>query len=405
LARRRVEWIGRLLLVSLALALLAPPALAVVATPSAAQEQPRAERRTLFDLLFRRNRREEVAPPRERVRRPAARTTRSSPAPAARAPAPAKVEKLADARVVLVVGDFMGGGLAEGLDTAFSENPAIRVVQRTNGSSGFVRDDYYDWPGQIGPILDEEKPAVVAVMLGSNDRQQIMIDGTRENVRSDAWTKEYEARIRALAKSIRDRGLPLVWVGLPSFKAGTMTADMLAFNDIYRSVSEEVGGEFVDIWDGFVDENGAFSQTGPDINGQRVRLRAADGINLTAAGKRKIAFYTERPLSRILGSATAPGVAALAPEGMQAMPPAVEPANIDRTPPIALGDPALDGGTLLLGYQPAKPANGRQLAPAELLAIEGMAPPAKPGRADDFSVRKLAATPPASGETTTAINE
>ena len=40
----------------------------------------------------------------------------------------------------------------------------------------------------------------------------------------------------------------------------------------------------MDIWDGFVDENGAYVSTGPDINGQPARLRAGDGINLTKAG-------------------------------------------------------------------------------------------------------------------------
>src|SRR5690606_5029399 len=99
---------------------------------------------------------------------------------------------------------------------------------------------------------------------------------------TEPWLKEYEARAANLAKAVRARGLPLVWVGLPPFKSGSMSADMLAFNDIYRSVSEEAGGEFVDIWDGFVDENGAYAEIGPDINGQRVRLRGSDGINMTS---------------------------------------------------------------------------------------------------------------------------
>ncbi len=49
------------------------------------------------------------------------------------------VEKAPDARVILVVGDFMAAGLGEGLDTAFGENAGVRIVVRSNGSSGFVR--------------------------------------------------------------------------------------------------------------------------------------------------------------------------------------------------------------------------------------------------------------------------
>ena len=75
--------------------------------------------------------------------------------------------------MVLVVGDFLAGGLAEGLSTAFAENPHVRVVDRTNGSSGLARDDFYDWPARIGELIDAEKPAAVVVMLGANDRQQM----------------------------------------------------------------------------------------------------------------------------------------------------------------------------------------------------------------------------------------
>ena len=93
-----------------------------------------------------------------------------------------------------------------------------------------------------------------------------------------------------------------------------MTADMLAFNDFYKSAATANGGEFVDIWNGFVDENGNFITTGPDINGQVVRLRGSDGINLTRAGRRKVAFYAEKPLKKLLGRAADPNIGTLTPE-------------------------------------------------------------------------------------------
>ena len=76
---------------------------------------------------------------------------------------PPIVEKAPDARTVLVVGDFMATGLAEGLDTAFAENTKVRIVVRSNGSSGFARDDFYNWPEQIKPLIEAEKPAGNAI--------------------------------------------------------------------------------------------------------------------------------------------------------------------------------------------------------------------------------------------------
>src|SRR5690606_21485754 len=116
-------------------------------------------------------------------------TVRSKPAEPASPPVTV-VEKAADASVVLVVGDFMASGLADGLTTVFAENPAVRVVDRSNGSSGFVRDDYYNWPREIGPMLEAEKPAVVLIMMGSNDRQQMKVGDAREAPRTEGWTQE-----------------------------------------------------------------------------------------------------------------------------------------------------------------------------------------------------------------------
>lgn len=380
--------------------------LASLSAPAAAQER---KPRTIFGLLFGGNNKTENRKPEPETRRPArSRSSTGSSPKVVRVPEPDAVEKLENARVVLVVGDFLADGLADGLVTAYAQSPGVRIIVSTSGSSGLVRNDYYDWPSEIGAIIEEQKPSMVVVMLGSNDRQQLLVDGMRERVRSENWTAEYTRRVESVAKNIRDRGLPFFWVGMPSFKSSSMTADMLAFNDIYRKVSERLGGEFVDIWDGFVDEAGAFSSVGPDINGQRVRLRGSDGINVTRAGKRKMAFYLERPLNRMLGAAAGAGVASLGPQDLSPLD--IEPADIPeitRTNPVALGGAELDGGVDLLGASAMKrPREAR--TPGEKLSLEGIAPAAKTGRADDFSVPPYAAVPlvPADPtETTTAISE
>ncbi|MER9426703.1 DUF459 domain-containing protein [Mesorhizobium sp. M0317] len=396
-ARIRVI-VFRLPILVLAIVVLATGVAGSFHTPALAQEQPQNRGWSLRDLLFPR-RSERIEPPLD-VRKAKPKVKKKPRAPIE--PSAPIVEKTPDARVVLVIGDFMANGLAEGLETAFADNANVRIVERANGSSGFVRDDVYNWPEQVKSLVETEKPAAVVVMLGSNDRQQMRVNDVREQPRSENWTKEYERRTEALGKALAATKVPYLWVGMPAFKTPKMTSDMLAFNDIYHSAAEKNGGEFVDVWDGFVDENGAFVSTGPDINGQAVRLRSDDGINVSKAGKRKLAFYTEKPLAKILGLA-APGsvVTAAAPAGAPVEAPSLPaaPIVVDRTVPMLLNDPALDGGTELLGAAAAPKANPD--LPGEKLILEGKAPEASPGRADDFSWPPKAA---AATDTTTAIN-
>jgi uncharacterized protein len=394
---------GLLLLAAVSSALL------MVMPVSSSSAQERYERRSVIDLIFGPRRSQEFPPPPPPRAQPApqqqqpARRRASPQAPSggqtrqAATPAAPIVEKAEDARTVLVIGDFMASGLAEGLQEAFANSANVVVVSNTNGSSGLVRDDFYSWPANLPTILEETEPAALVVMLGSNDRQQLSTANGAADLLTDAWKREYAARVDALAAIAETAEVPLIWVGAPAFQSPRMSADILAINQIYRDQMEAAEADFVDIWDGFVDEGGAFITTGSDIQGQQVRLRGSDGINMTAAGKRKLAFYAERPLRRLLEGTASATVADII-RADDALIGEVErpriPELVTRTAPISITDPALDGATTLLG-------NGETYAEPELrsprdrLVEEGLAAAAPAGRADDFRWPRRAVPPPA----------
>ncbi|WP_343315562.1 DUF459 domain-containing protein [Brucella sp. BE17] len=350
-----------------------------------ARERPR----TIFDMLFGPKQAEptpkvepRATPKRTRPkvnRAPkAAPPTARSAAPAATVPSSPSVEKNPDARKVLVVGDFISDGLAQGLDTAFASEASVTVSVRVNGSSGFVRSDHFDWPANIGKILDEEKPAVVVVMMGSNDRQAITDEGASLAARSPGWNAEYQKRVAHFIQTISDQKYPLIWVGQPPFRPRGMAQDMLALNEIYRAATEKAGGQFASVWDGFVDEDGNFTQTGFDINGQTARLRGNDGINLTTAGKRKLAFYAEKPLRAYLGGSSQN-------EPLPTADTAGAPRPVDRVAPISLRDVIRDrNGVLLGGSLTPRPAPQHTI-PSDRKPV--------PGRSDDFTWPKKSVKP------------
>lgn len=229
---------------------------------------------------------------------------------------------------------------------------------------------------------------MIVVSLGANDRQLMQIGDTKEKFRTDVWMEEYRRRVNAFAALARKDKLPVLWVGMPPFQSTAMTADMVTFNGIFREEVEKAGGQFIDIWDGFVDESGKFVLTGSDINGQQVRLRGSDGINLTKAGKRKLAFYVEKDIRKLLGEAAATDTDVPGAEGLKDLVVTAPLANEDivKTQPISVTDPALDGATALLGGD--APPKGTGKSPRDLLVEKGEIPPAPPGRIDDFRLVK-----------------
>jgi hypothetical protein len=77
-------------------------------------------------------------------------------------------------RNVLVLGDGMADWLAYGLEDAYTEQPDMGVVRKTKTTSGLIKyqpkGDPADWAAAAKGILATEKPDVVVVMLGLNDR-------------------------------------------------------------------------------------------------------------------------------------------------------------------------------------------------------------------------------------------
>jgi hypothetical protein len=340
----------------------------------------------IFRFLFRPPR--EVAPPwappvlEPRKTPQAARPRRERRARTA-APTPreiAAVEKADNAKRVLVIGDFMAGALAKGLAEAYSQDPNVVVIDANSGSSGLVRNDYYDWPAKLAELVTEQKPDAILAMIGANDRQTMRTESGSFALGSDTWRTTYAARVAALADALKATGKPGLWVGLTPVRSSAMSRDYSFFNGIVREQLEGKGLPFIETWNGFADEDGKYVGVGPDIRGQSVQLRASDGLNFTRAGQRKLAYFVEQPLGDMLQGIVSPLVAAVDPNAAGSLgPDAAIPAISPMVPLDALGAAAGDA----LSAAPGNPEESGATAISERLAgkLDAAAPI---GRADHF---------------------
>ncbi len=352
------------------------------------------------------------------------------------------------------MGDAMADWLAYGLEDAFMERPEIGVARKHRAGSGLIRYSArrdVDWAQTAREIIAAEKPKFVLIMIGVNDHQAIRerapaprraapvskpgaapgpqstpgqtaqsvpaLDeaisdpenpnqpplggadaGRNSNAagpfefHTDQWEAAYIKRIDATIAALKSGGVPVFWVGLPAQRGPKASSDASYLNELYRGRAEKAGIVFVDIWDGFVDEQGRYSPQGPDFEGQIRRLRSADGIYFTKAGALKLAHYVEREIDR--GEANPALPVALptsieqAPAGAKAGGPSARPLVgplIPLTASTTVGPAGNSASEELLGA--ARPAawslTADPLATSVLIKGEPSAAPA--GRADDFN--------------------
>jgi uncharacterized protein len=386
-----------------------------------------------------------------------------------RAPPPEKRDTVPE-RNVLVLGDGMADWLAYGLEDAYTEQPDIGVIRKTKSTSGLIQYQSKgapaNWAAAAKDILTTEKPDVIVVMLGLNDRIALRepapeksdtpedkkndnnarkpnakpadaksqskdnagdatgkradkaadselppddaeappLASPEKSIRSpngiyqfrdDRWVELYSKKIDEMIAVAKAKGVPVVWVGLPAILGQKSTSDMLFLDALYRDAAGRTGITYVDIWDGFVDEEGRFQQKGPDFEGQIRQLRTYDGVYFTKPGARKLAHYVEREITRLLAARSGPIALPTEPATPDSNVVPGQPAPRPLAGPIVPLVAATVDSDQLLGGPTTPPAAVDALAARVMIKGEPLSAPA--GRADDFTwPRREVETPAAS---------
>src|SRR5262249_19348623 len=201
--------------------------------------------------------------------------------------------------------------------------------------------------------------------------------------RSEEWEKIYSRRIDDTIRALKSKGVPVIWVGLPPLRGSSSSSDAAYLNELYRARAERAGIKYVDVWDGFVDEAGKYSNYGPDYEGQVRRLRLNDGVFFTKAGAIKLARYVEQELSRYMSNR----VPVALPSGpLEAAPSDSKSTGRPLVGPVipltGTGKDQAKASDNRLGVPGSSPALGDAIATKVLAKGETVAAP--PGRADNF---------------------
>lgn len=252
------------------------------------------KRRTLMDMLFGPKEQPQVVevPQQQQQQAP-----KRKSAPAASLPPPKPtVEKAPNATRLAVFGDSLAVDLGKALEKFYAEDPNLTVLAQGVGSSGFVRSDFFDWNKTIEEQIAANSFDLAIMIIGINDRQALTENGESHKALTEGWNKGYSSRVSRVVEQLRAAGKPVIWIGLPPMSKSDYSQAMSQITALQRLASFSGGAEFLDIYEKFADEEGKYTSFGPDLNGQRVRMRKDDGIHFSAAGAAKLAFYVSQSI-------------------------------------------------------------------------------------------------------------
>jgi uncharacterized protein len=212
---------------------------------------------------------------------------------------------------------------------------------------------------------------------------QPVIPGATYEFHTDKWAELYGRRIDEMITALKAKGVPILWVGLPALRGTKSTGEMAYLDEIFRERADKAGIAYIDIWDGFVDEQGRYTVQGPDFEGQTRKLRTPDGVFFTRAGAVKLASYVDQELRRVMAKGVTP-VALPVPDATAPKPAATVGTHPDVGPVVPLVSGAGgEGGDLLGSGKPAQVTSTDPVAAKVLTRGDAISAPT--GRADDFT--------------------
>ena len=262
-----------------------------------AQEQ---RPQTLFDLLFGTQNQQQVKKkPTRRVQNIPRKTV-----PRARVSTTPAIEKSQTATRLIVFGDSLAIDLEKALIRFYKEDPDLIIIRKAVGSSGFVRDDFFNWNRALKTEIANDSFDIAVVLMGINDKQNLLVEGKSVKPLTNEWKKAYSTRLNDFLSQLRTANKPVIWLGLPPMAAKKYSATITQISSLQRLAAFSAGAEFIDIYERFTGENGSYSSRGPNLSGQNVLMRKSDGIHFASAGSDKLAFYINQSLKKFYRGGT-----------------------------------------------------------------------------------------------------
>jgi uncharacterized protein len=195
--------------------------------------------------------------------------------------------------VIMVIGDSLADGLANGLRRLDPRHRRYTVRNETRIASGLVEHDAFDWPTALGTLMQEQRPVAIVVLNGLNDARSDFA-----SFGSVRWEENYRARIAAMLEITERASIPTIWIGLPVMRDPELNRRAMYLDRLYSDeVSREKDARFIDLRSLTGGSDFSYKPFLPGENGSLQRFRETDGIHFTTFGYDVVADRVAREIN------------------------------------------------------------------------------------------------------------
>jgi len=191
---------------------------------------------------------------------------------------------------IVVLGDSLAEGLWASLYRRFARDRGIRIVNAARASTGFNADAYEEI---LDRVLARDPIDLVIVQAGANDRQRALALDGHDTARfaTPRWHSFYSQRLTLFFARMQQRGIPVLWVGLPVMRDAPFDRGMRLISRVHREHAERHGAVFLDIAGLTADAEGAFVEKLYVAGGRERRFRHEDGVHFWEFGYDRVAAH------------------------------------------------------------------------------------------------------------------
>ena len=193
---------------------------------------------------------------------------------------------------VWVVGDSLVNMTAPEMKRQLEATGLATVRAESRPNTGLVRDDFFSWPDRLDRHLAAASYDVIVIMMGANDSQNMMVERSRIDLRTDEWLEEYGRRVDVLMDKAAASGARVYWAGLPVMRKSRHQLTATLVNPVVQAAAEaRAPVQYISTSALFADEEGGYRYWGLNTHGRKVSMRDADGVHFTMSGAIRLADH------------------------------------------------------------------------------------------------------------------